>query len=120
MRADANNIVSPTARGRDSVRISSQRAYDEAVVVLDLSHMPEGCGTWPAFWSLSQRGPWPHGGEIDIIEGERQVIGIGCADSDRSQLRRRQPRQAEPGVTAHNAGLHDAPAARYDRVSPRP
>ncbi|EIW63420.1 uncharacterized protein TRAVEDRAFT_161729 [Trametes versicolor FP-101664 SS1] len=72
MRADANNIVSPTSRGRDSVRISSQRAYDEAVVVLDLSHMPEGCGTWPAFWSLSQRGPWPHGGEIDIIEGVNQ------------------------------------------------
>ncbi|KAH9027702.1 concanavalin A-like lectin/glucanase domain-containing protein [Lactarius pseudohatsudake] len=31
--------------------------------------MPAGCGTWPAFWTLSQAGPWPHGGEIDIIEG---------------------------------------------------
>ncbi|KAI0820011.1 concanavalin A-like lectin/glucanase domain-containing protein [Trametes gibbosa] len=72
MRADFNNVVSPASRGRDSVRITSQRAYDEAVVVLDLSHMPEGCGTWPAFWSLSQRGPWPHGGEIDIIEGVNQ------------------------------------------------
>ncbi|KAI0630245.1 concanavalin A-like lectin/glucanase domain-containing protein [Trametes polyzona] len=72
MRADSHNVVSPTSRGRDSVRIISQRAYDEAVVVLDLTHMPEGCGTWPAFWSLSQRGPWPQGGEIDIIEGVNQ------------------------------------------------
>ncbi|KAI9060314.1 glycoside hydrolase family 16 protein [Trametes sanguinea] len=72
MRADYQNVVSPNARGRNSVRISSQKAYDEAVVVLDLQHMPEGCGTWPAFWSLSQQGPWPQGGEIDIIEGVNQ------------------------------------------------
>lgn len=69
IRADPYNIVSPTARGRNSVRISTWKAWDESVTVLDLQHMPEGCGTWPAFWSLSQQGPWPHGGEIDIIEG---------------------------------------------------
>ncbi|KAI0675187.1 concanavalin A-like lectin/glucanase domain-containing protein [Trametes maxima] len=69
MRADFQKVVPPTARGRDSVRISSYRAYDESVAILDLQHMPEGCGTWPAFWSLSQQGPWPNGGEIDIIEG---------------------------------------------------
>ncbi|KAI8972244.1 concanavalin A-like lectin/glucanase domain-containing protein [Trametes punicea] len=72
MRADFQKIVPFGARGRDSVRISSLKAYDEAVVVLDLKHMPEGCGTWPAFWSLSEQGPWPEGGEIDIIEGVNQ------------------------------------------------
>jgi hypothetical protein len=69
MRADDWSIVDPSARGRDSVRISSHSAYDEAIFVLDLAHMPAGCATWPAFWSLSQKGPWPVGGEIDIIEG---------------------------------------------------
>jgi hypothetical protein len=69
MRADDWSIVSPSARGRDSVRISSQTAYGDSVIVLDLAHMPAGCGTWPAFWTLSQQGPWPNGGEIDIIEG---------------------------------------------------
>ena len=69
MRADSTKVVGDAARGRDSVRVHSTGAYDEAVVVLDLAHMPEGCATWPAFWTLSQRGPWPTGGEIDIIEG---------------------------------------------------
>ncbi|TCD70340.1 hypothetical protein EIP91_003969 [Steccherinum ochraceum] len=69
MRADAFDKVDPNARGRDSVRITSYNAYDESVIVLDLQHMPEGCSTWPAFWSLSQKGPWPNGGEIDFIEG---------------------------------------------------
>ncbi|KAI0339815.1 hypothetical protein BDW22DRAFT_1431310 [Trametopsis cervina] len=69
MRADSTNIVDPSARGRDSVRIASHRAYDESVIVLDVQHMPEGCSAWPAFWTLSQQGPWPQGGEIDIIEG---------------------------------------------------
>jgi hypothetical protein len=69
MRADDWSRVDPNARGRDSVRISSQTAYGDSVIVLDLAHMPEGCATWPAFWTLSQQGPWPNGGEIDIIEG---------------------------------------------------
>lgn len=54
----------------------SNNAYDEAVIVLDLQHMPEGCSTWPAFWSLSKHGPWPHGGEIDFIEGEKLSLFI--------------------------------------------
>jgi hypothetical protein len=69
MAPNSRDVVQPGARGRDSVRISSHEAYDEVVIVLDIQHMPQGCGTWPAFWTNSQAGPWPHGGEIDIIEG---------------------------------------------------
>ena len=68
MLPDSENIVSPESRGRDSIRISSKRAFDESVIIIDLEHMPYGCATWPAFWTLSQEGPWPTGGEIDIIE----------------------------------------------------
>ena len=74
MRADATKTVGPNDRGRDSVRIVSQSAYAEAVIVLDVQHMPEGCATWPAFWTLSQQGPWPNGGEIDIVEGASAVL----------------------------------------------
>jgi len=73
MLPDSKNVVSPGSRGRDSIRISSKRAFDESVIILDLAHMPHGCGTWPAFWTLSQQGPWPAGGEIDIIEGVHEA-----------------------------------------------
>jgi len=75
MRADDFNTVGQNERGRRSVRISSYNAYDESIIVLDLQHMPEGCSTWPAFWTLSQTGPWPRGGEIDIIEGVNNQQG---------------------------------------------
>ncbi|KAF1992133.1 glycoside hydrolase family 16 protein, partial [Aulographum hederae CBS 113979] len=54
--------------GRSSVRITSKKAYDQGLIILDLDHMPAStCGTWPAFWMV---GPdWPNNGEIDIIEG---------------------------------------------------
>lgn len=69
MRVDHENVVQPGSRGRDSNRIRSYSAYSDSVIVIDVQHMPEGCGTWPAFWTLSASGPWPNGGEIDIIEG---------------------------------------------------
>lgn len=62
---DHTNVASGS--GRESVRITSKNSYNHGLVILDLSHMPDGCGTWPAFWMV---GPsWPTNGEIDIIEG---------------------------------------------------
>ena len=71
--ADASYIgVDPTATvnsGRPSVRISSKKAFNKGLFVLDLLHMPAStCGSWPAFWLLGG-GTWPADGEIDIIEG---------------------------------------------------
>ncbi len=69
MRADNTNIVNSTGRGRNSIRITSQESWNDAIYVLDIEHMPEGCSTWPAFWTKSAISTWPAGGEIDIIEG---------------------------------------------------
>ncbi|KAK0188743.1 glycoside hydrolase family 16 protein [Armillaria mellea] len=74
MRADAYNIVASGTRGRDSVRISSRTSHCQSLMILDVQHMPVGCGTWPAFWTVSKDGPWPNGGEIDIIEG----VNMNC------------------------------------------
>jgi len=68
LRSDHFRTLSPVL-GRDSIRISSQESWDDAIFVLDLKHMPTGCATSPAFWTRSATGPWPAGGEIDIIEG---------------------------------------------------
>ncbi|KAF9263418.1 glycoside hydrolase family 16 protein [Marasmius fiardii PR-910] len=79
MRVDSTSIVSPTSRGRDSIRITTQAAYDEALIIANISHMPIGCGTWPAFWMFSEQGPWPAGGEIDILEAVHDNTTLNIA-----------------------------------------
>ena len=36
-------------------------------------------GLWPAFWTLGTTGPWPHGGEIDIMEYYRGTLLANAA-----------------------------------------
>ena len=36
--------------GRKSVRLQSKRKFRGGLFIFDASHMPVGCGTWPAFW----------------------------------------------------------------------
>jgi hypothetical protein len=108
MRADDWSIVDPSARGRDSVRISSKNAYNEAIFVLDLAHMPAGCATWPAFWTLSQQGPWPNGGEIDIIEGMLLVSLVSLLDDSRAYT----PRAGVNLQQANQATLHTTPGCQ--------
>lgn len=65
---DHTTTLSPSGKGRDSVRIGSKKYYDHSLVVADIAHMPGSiCGSWPAFWSVGKN--WPADGEIDIIEG---------------------------------------------------
>ncbi|KAE8226800.1 hypothetical protein CF319_g641 [Tilletia indica] len=52
-----------------SVRPSSDISFTEGLIILDNIHMPTGCGTWPAFFTVPIDSNWPEGGEIDIIEG---------------------------------------------------
>ncbi|KAK7542798.1 concanavalin A-like lectin/glucanase domain-containing protein [Phyllosticta citribraziliensis] len=56
-------------RGRPSVRLQSTQSYTHGLFILDLNHMPYGCGTWPAWWTVGDINTWPADGEIDIIEG---------------------------------------------------
>jgi hypothetical protein len=64
---DMTSVVSTKVRGRQSVRLTSQKTFNSGLFIIDLTHMPTGCATWPAFWTV---GPgWPNNGEIDIIEG---------------------------------------------------
>jgi len=65
IRADSKNVAS--GRGRNSIRLTSNSAWNSGLFIIDLANMPEGCGTWPAWWMVGPN--WPNGGEIDIIEG---------------------------------------------------
>ncbi|TEB24543.1 laminarinase [Coprinellus micaceus] len=67
LRSDHDTPLDPAGPGRSSVRLKSVMQYVNHVAVFDIRHMPEGCGTWPAVWEVGDN--WPHGGEIDILEG---------------------------------------------------
>lgn len=62
---DHENVV--TGVGRASLRLTSKKPYNHGLFIADISHMPGGCGVWPAFWMFGPN--WPKSGEIDIIEG---------------------------------------------------
>ncbi len=36
-------------------------------------------GSWPAFWTLGAGGPWPDGGECDIMEYYRDMLKFNVA-----------------------------------------
>lgn len=60
---------SPTDAGpRDSIRLEGKRRFNRGLFIIDVRHMPAGCGVWPAFW-LTDEANWPVNGEIDIVEG---------------------------------------------------
>ncbi|WFC98894.1 hypothetical protein MYAM1_001627 [Malassezia yamatoensis] len=63
------DTVEQRTEGRPSVRLQSQASYENAVIMLQVSHYPTGCAVWPAFWTVTSNvSQWPTGGEIDILE----------------------------------------------------
>eukprot|EP00591_Stephanopyxis_turris_P007754 CAMPEP_0195520788 /NCGR_PEP_ID=MMETSP0794_2-20130614/17545_1 /TAXON_ID=515487 /ORGANISM="Stephanopyxis turris, Strain CCMP 815" /LENGTH=636 /DNA_ID=CAMNT_0040650211 /DNA_START=57 /DNA_END=1967 /DNA_ORIENTATION=+ len=61
--------TAPTTDGpRDSIRLEGKTRWSRGLFIIDVRHMPAGCGTWPAFW-LTDENNWPVNGEIDIVEG---------------------------------------------------
>lgn len=65
------DMATRTAGGkRRSLRLQSRAMYNSGLFIIDVHHMPTGCGTWPAFWMYGEDAahPWPEWGEYDIIE----------------------------------------------------
>jgi len=48
------------SNGRGTVKLRSNDAFNEGLFIMDMDHMPQGCGVWPA--------DWPNNGEIDMVE----------------------------------------------------
>eukprot|EP01083_Nonionella_stella_P018778 52215_1 len=70
---DYQNIA--TDNGRESVRISTNTVFNYGIFIAQITHVPEGCGTWPAYWVLGGDGlgcDWPACGEMDILEACNQ------------------------------------------------
>lgn len=44
MLADSTTVLNATGPGRNAQRIVSNNQYTTSVIVLDVAHMPQGCG----------------------------------------------------------------------------
>jgi hypothetical protein len=44
---DKTNVYTPDGPGRPSVRLESKMTFTEGIFVINLTHMPAGCGVWP-------------------------------------------------------------------------
>mmetsp|Transcript_64615 Transcript_64615/g.199988 ORF Transcript_64615/g.199988 Transcript_64615/m.199988 type:complete len:568 (+) Transcript_64615:44-1747(+) len=69
---ETHAIIRTGPRGRrlkrKSVKIASHRTWKYGLMGMRFSHVPWGCGLWPAFWTHAPGFPWPEGGELDMLE----------------------------------------------------
>lgn len=87
-----------TNRFRESIRLEGKRRFDRGLIVLDVEHMPFGCGVWPAFWTTDED-HWPDHGEIDILEGinTQDVVKTALHTSDHCDMYSHVPRWSWSG-----------------------
>ena len=58
----------PRLDGRPlSVRLEGRTRFNDGLFVVDVAHVPTGCGSWPAVWLVDEE-DWPKNGEVDIVE----------------------------------------------------
>jgi len=53
---------------RMTAKIGTKKAWKHFLAAIRFTHVPWGCGVWPAFFSIGTGVPWPDGGEMDILE----------------------------------------------------
>lgn len=57
-----------------SIRLESKKTFNGGLFVIDVKHIPDELGVWPAIWLTGSEGTWPANGEIDIIEGVNKSL----------------------------------------------
>ncbi|KAL9077102.1 MAG: hypothetical protein Q9157_003472, partial [Trypethelium eluteriae] len=103
MGVDHTSVLNPSGTGRNSVRLSSNRAYTHYLMIADIAHAPSStCGLWPAMWSYGPN--WPASGEIDIIEN------VNSATNDQMTLHTAPGCIVSPGAQTGSMGATDCGA----------
>jgi Glycosyl hydrolases family 16 len=95
-------------RFRESIRLEGKRRLDRGLLVMDVKHMPAGCGVWPAFWTTDET-KWPDHGEIDILEGinNQDVVKTALHTSQNCDMYAHVPRWSWSGEWDTATGLPD-------------
>ncbi|CAE6526974.1 unnamed protein product [Rhizoctonia solani] len=108
LRSDYTATLNPSGAGRNSVRIQSKKQWSTHVEILDVRHMPQGCGSWPAYWTTNTAN-WPAAGEIDIIEGVNdQAPNAATLHTTAGCTQPFTPRPPPPTATGKSTATRDA------------
>ncbi len=101
-------MSAPTTEGpRASIRLEGKRRFNRGLFIIDLRHMPAGCGVWPAFW-LTDEANWPVNGEIDIVEGVNyQNVAKTALHSTKTCLMDDVPMGVKSGTWDESVGIPD-------------
>ena len=93
---------------RESVRLEGRTRFNRGLFILNVAHMPSGCGVWPAFW-MTDEDHWPNHGEIDILEGinTQSVVKTALHTSESCSMFAHVPAWAKTGVWDTSTGLPD-------------
>jgi hypothetical protein len=60
---------------RESVRLETTGSWTYFLAAAFFTHIPAGCGVWPAWWTHSHDVGWPNGGELDMLEFANNFAG---------------------------------------------
>ncbi|KAJ1442676.1 hypothetical protein B484DRAFT_414706, partial [Ochromonadaceae sp. CCMP2298] len=98
----------PTHDRLSSIRLEGLSNFSSGLFVLDVAHLPTGCGSWPAFW-LTAEGGWPMHGEIDILESiNRQSTAKTALHTSGNCSMQRVPDDAKSGTWDEAFGVPDS------------
>ncbi|CAJ1329242.1 unnamed protein product [Effrenium voratum] len=103
---------SPSKRmKRTSAKIFSKSYWNYFLVTMRFTHVPFGCGVWPAFWTHAPRSVWPNGGELDILEWANDFPGqVSFHTGERNKCRLHHQAMNPPGCTP----MPDTNGMNYD------
>jgi Glycosyl hydrolases family 16 len=112
--------ASPSSYGgpRSSLRLEGHARWNSGLFILDVDHVPAGCGQWPAFW-LTDTDHWPDHGEIDFVEGinTQSVVKTALHTSDRCSMYAHVPSYAMTGQWDRATGIPDTFTGLLDNTT---
>jgi hypothetical protein len=118
---DVIRIQSSSAQNggpRESIRLEGHVRWNSGLFILDVDHVPAGCGQWPAFW-LTDTDHWPDHGEIDFVEGinTQSVVKTALHTADRCSMYAHVPSYAMTGQWDRATGIPDTFTGLLDNTT---
>jgi hypothetical protein len=108
---------------RESIRLEGKHRFQQSggLFILDVDHIPAGCGQWPAFW-LADTDHWPNHGEIDIVEGinTQSFVKTALHTSDHCSMYAHVPSYRMTGQWDRATGIPDTYTGKMDNATTVP